>query len=401
MTQENHTLWSIKNFKMLIIHAGFGRYGFSSFDLVIIWVVLFLTHSPFLSGLADGMLSFPLFLSFFVGAYIDRTSKKKQLAILSGFARALSMLMIFVGIILRNEFLIILFIFLSAFLIGFTSDVLNSIRASWTKEFLDQRLYKAGTSAQSSVYSAAEGAGYISAGILISFGLAGSFLALFLVFSISIIPLIMITNLKKVDIEDEEILLKVKEGIKFIKSNAALSQIMLITFIGNFVLGMGGVIFAVLVQMQFHMSSFYFSLIFGFLLLGIVFGSTLARSISGRLGTIFLFTFLVIGFSLVSIYFINIIMLILVPAFIIGITTGILNVAAGSALLKIIPQDLMARVEGAFSTFSVGVVAFSGMIGGTIVQLVGYSYSFILLGAVIVIISPLSVIFKSLKVLVI
>ncbi len=138
-----------------------------------------------------------------------------------------------------------------------------------------------------------------------------------------------------------------------------------------------------------------------FLLLGIVLGSTLARSISGMLGTIFLFTFLVIGFSLVSVYLINIIMLILVPAFVIGVAIGILNVAAGSALLKIIPQNFMARVEGAFSTFSAGAVAFSGIIGGMIVQLVGYSYSFILLGAVIVIISPLSVIFKNLKMLVI
>jgi len=394
MYQNSTDKSKIENFRNLLINSTISRFGFSSFDLLIIWVVLYLTHSPFLSGLADGTLSFPLFISFIVGAYVDRISRKKILAVSASFLRSGSMIFIFASIMLRNDFLILISIYFSAFMIGFTSDILNSIRASWTKEFLDSEHYKSGTSIQSSLYSIAEGLGYVSSGILISQGMMGAFLGLFLIFTISVIPIFFIKDLKKIEMIDYGISNTLREGILFIKSHRVVMEIMIISFLANFIFGMAGIIFIVLVQLHFRLPSVFVSLIFGLLMLGIIVGSVYASKIGGKLGFISGINLFIIGTSLFSIYFMNNIFLVLIPDAIIGISIGIINVAIGTAVLKIIPQNMMARIQGAFSTFSVAVVSLSGMIGGIIVQITGYEGSFLLLGFVMIIMSPLSILFK-------
>jgi hypothetical protein len=279
-------------------------------------------------------------------------------------------------------------------MIGFTSDILNSIRASWTKEFLDSEHYKSGTSIQSSLYSIAEGLGYVSSGILISQGMMGAFIGLFVIFTISVIPIFFIKDLKKIEMIDSGISNTLREGILFIKSHRVVMEIMIISFLANFIFGMAGIIFIVLVQLHFRLPSVFVSLIFGLLMLGIIVGSVYASKIGGKLGFISGINLFIIGTSLFSIYFMNNIFLVLIPDAIIGISIGIINVAIGTAVLKIIPQNMMARIQGAFSTFSVAIVSLSGMIGGIIVQITGYEGSFLLLGFVMIIMSPLSILFK-------
>ncbi|MGC8546249.1 MAG: MFS transporter [Thermoplasmata archaeon] len=384
----------IKNFRILLINSTISRFGFSSFDLLVIWVVLYLTHSPFLSGLADGSLSFPLFISFIVGAYVDRVSRKKIMAVSASFLRSGSMIFIFTSIMLRNDFLILISIYFSAFVIGFTSDLLNSIRASWTKEFLDSEHYKSGTSIQSSLYSIAEGLGYVSSGILISWGMMDAFLGLFLIFTVSVIPIFFMGGLKKIEIVDSGISNTLREGILFIKSHRIIMEIIIISLLANFVFGMAGIIFIVLVQLHFRLPSVFVSTIFGLLMVGIIVGSLFANKLRGKVGFISSINLFVIGISLFSIYFINDIFLVLIPSTVIGISIGIINVAIGTAILKIIPQNMMARIQGAFSTFSVAIVSLSGMIGGIIVQITGYEGSFLLLGFIVIIMSPLSLLFR-------
>ncbi len=386
---------SNRNFKMLLVNSGFSRFGFSTFDLVIIWVVLYITHSPFLSGLADGMMAFPLFLSFVVGAYVDKISRKKNLAIVASFFRAISMLLIFIGIFFGNQLIVIIAIFISAFLIGFTSDILNSIRASWTKEFLSESQYKYGSSSQNTVNSLAEGIGYIASGFLIQMGFSGAFLALFVVFLLSVTPIIFIINAETtVENVEENISSTIIEGMNFVKKNRAIVQIMIIAIIVNFIFGMAGIIFIALVQVHFKLPPIYVSLIFVSLLIGIIGGSSFARILSGRVGPITLVNLVTVGFSLVSIYFIRAIMIVILPTLIIGFSIGITNVVVGTALLKIIPSDMMARIQGTFNTFSVAIVSVSGMIGGLIIQAFGYGGSFVILGIGIIIISPLPILFK-------
>ncbi|MGC8572272.1 MAG: MFS transporter [Candidatus Micrarchaeia archaeon] len=384
----------LKNFHLIVINSGFSRFGFSTFNLIIIWVILYMTKTPVLSGLGDGFLSVPLFFSFIVGAYVDRFNKKKILAILAGVIRSLSIIMIFIGIFLNNTLITLISIYISAFLIGFTSDIINSIRASWTKEFLNEENYKRGTSFSNIVYSFAEGIGYIASGILISFGSFFAFFTIFFVFSISVIPVIYIKSKNNNPMVDVQIFGLIKEGFMFIKNNKAIWQIMIISFIANLIFGMAGINFVTLVQLHYKLPGIYVSIIFAVLVFGIVFGSSIGRKIKGKLGRISIICFFIIGISLISIYFIPNIYLILIPATIIGLIIGIIDIAIGVTILKIIPQEMIARVQGTFNTFSVGIISFSGLIGGAGIQVIGVLNFFILMGAILIIILPMFFNFK-------
>lgn len=385
------------NFIFLMANSGISRFGFSSFNLIIIWIVLYITHSPFLSGLADGTLSFPLFISFFVGALVDKILRKKMLAIGASVLRSFSIFSIFYGLIISNELIILISIYLSAFAIGLTSDLLNSIRASWMKEFLSEDQYKKGTSSENSIYSLAEGTGYILSGFILGLGFIGAFAAIMIVFIVSILPLLLIKA------EESKIPVNtgmggvVKEGFEFIKSTPIIVEIMAMAFISNLIFGMSGIIFIVLVQLHYMLPSYYVSLIFGVLIISIVAGSLIGRKVRGRLGLISVLTFIIIGISLLSIYFIDNIFLVIPPSITIGLAIGILNVAFGTAVLKEVPQNMMARIQGAFSTFSIAVVSFSGMIGGILIQVVGYSKGFLVLGVAIIAVSPLFLLMREIN----
>jgi len=206
-----------RSFKLTVLNSGISRFGLSAFNLMIIWVILYETKNAFLAGLGDGILSLPLFLSFLVGAYVDRTRSKKELAVAAGLVRAFFLSSILFGFYLHNVIVILLSIYSSGFILGFTSDVLNSIRASWTKEFLTQEQYKHGSSVQSVAVSVAEGIGYLSSGIFLAFGFYNSFLVILLVFLISILPVIFVRSSAKPEVKSTAD--SAREGLNFIRGS--------------------------------------------------------------------------------------------------------------------------------------------------------------------------------------
>lgn len=384
MYQRKYPPSKQKNFILLLANSGISTFGFSLFNLIIIWSVLYITKSPFLSGLADGTLSFPLFISFFVGAIVDRIIRKKMLAIVAGVGRAFSIISILYGLIARNELTILISIYVSAFLVGLTSDLLKSIGSSWTKEFLSEDQYKNGASSQNSINLLGEGAGYVLSGFILVLGFSGAFAAIIVVFAVSIIPLFFISPEESKTKMNKSINGAFVEGLKFIVSSPLIMQIMFISFTGSLIFGISGIILIALVQLHYMLPSYYISMIFGVLIVGMASGSVVGRKVSGSVGKISVLTFIVIGFALISVYFINNIFIITIPSAIIGLATGILNVTLGTAILKIVPQDMMARIQGGFSTFSLAIVSFSGILGGLLAEGVGYTRSFLILGIAII-----------------
>jgi len=383
-----------RSFKLTVVNSGISRFGISAFNLMIIWVILYETKNAFLAGLGDGILSLPLFLSFVVGAFIDKTRSKKKLAVVAGLARGFFLSSILFGFYVHNTIIILLSIYSSGFILGFTSDVLNSVRASWTKEFLSQEQYKQGSSVQNIAVSIAEGVGYLSSGIFLAFGFYNSFLVILLVFLISVIPVIFVKSSAKP--ADRSTADSAREGLDFIRRNKPIWQMISISLVTNMMFGMAGIIFISLVQLKLHLPSYYASIIFTALILGMVSGSFLAPGFKGKLGTISLIMFLVLGSLTVSMSFIDDVFILLIPVVVAGIIIGILNVLLSSALLKIVPRTLMARVQGAFNTFSLAATFSSGMIGGAIIELTSVSSSLIILGAGVLASTPMWIIFREL-----
>jgi len=384
----------LKNFKLMTVNMGISRFGVSSFNLMIIWVLLYESHSPFLAGLGDGILSLPLFLSFIVGALIDKSGRKKAIAIWGGVARAVSLSTIFLGFYVNSVMLIVISIYVTGFLIGLTSDILNSVRASWTKKLLTEEQYKSGSSILQTVSSMAEGAGYIASGLFLALGFLDSFISIFVIFIISLAPLLFMRVEESTEVKSA--MDSIIEGLKFIRESKAIMQVMAIALLGNMIFGMAGILFTTLVQVHFKLLPIYVSIIFFIFIVGMIIGAMLSRHVNGKVGNISVVSYAIMGISLVSISMLNNIFLIIFPALIIGFVIGIIDVILNTAILKLLPQNLMARIQGAFNTFSLAATFVSGMLGGILIQLTSSTESFLVIGILILAMTPLWFLFREL-----
>ena len=115
-------------------------------------------------------------------------------------------------------------------------------------------------------------------------------------------------------------------------------------------------------------------------ILGLIVGSFVANKIRGKLGVISMVIFFFTGALIALVSFLNSIFFVMIPAVVIGILVGIANVIYGASMLHIVSQEFMARISGAFNTFSVAATFSSGMLGGAIIQLTSVSDSFLVVG---------------------
>lgn len=384
-----------RDYKVLVSSMGISRFGTSTFNLVILWVILSVTsNNAFLAGLGDGLISLPLFMSFFVGAFIDSSIHKKSLAYIASLLRAIFLVSVLFGIYYNHPLVTLITIYASGFMVGLTSDVLNSIRANWTKQFLAEELYKAGSSFSNSVGYAAEGFGFAASGIFLALGSIHSFDAIILVFIASLVPLFLIHPNEIT--EKKNTINSAKEGFSFISKTKSLKQIMVIALIANLVFGMSGIVFIALVKIKLGLPPYYVSVIFLLFIVGTIIGSAVAPRFKGKIGKLSFVTFSFLGLSILTIPFLNNILYIILPALVIGTMIGLVNVFLNTAFLKIIPTEMMARVNGAFNTFSLGATFSSGMLAGLIIQLTSVSVSFFVIGFGVLVANPLWLIFRDL-----
>ncbi len=125
-------------------------------------------------------MTLPLMLSIAVGSFVERTNIKKELAIVATVTRVILVMAIICSLSINNY--IILSIFLVTFLIGFTSDIINTIRASWMKVFLSESQYKSDVSIMSSATMLFEGLGFAISSLIIALGNVKSFIFLDIIF---------------------------------------------------------------------------------------------------------------------------------------------------------------------------------------------------------------------------
>ena len=341
-----------KGFKLTIANAGISRLGTSAFDLMILWIVLEVTHSAFLAGLGEGLLSLPLFFSFILGALIDKMSHKKLMALVAGLVRAGSLAAVILSLLVGSAFALIASIYLSALVIGFTSDIMNSVRATWTKEFLSEAQYKSGSSISSSISTLFDAAGYALSGLILSIDYLNAFLILIAIFLVATAPLLLINEGKTLEVPFSP-LESMKEGLAFIRGHKAIAEALI--------------------------------------------GSAGASKIRGRLGYIASSSVAVAGASSLAMGFSSSALIDVLPALIMGVAVGVLTVAMTTAFLKIVPYDMMARVQGGFNTFTLAVTFASGALGGALVALIGARGSFMFVGVFVLISSVLWLGFKDLS----
>lgn len=383
------------NFKFMTAHTAIARTASSAFAISIIWITLKLTYSPLISGFADGMISLPLFMSFVFGAYIDHMKTKKGLSILSSSVRSVSVLILVIAVLYNIFWVRVLAIYTVAFVIGMTSDILNSIRGSWTKQFLNETQYKSGMSLLESVSTVAQGAGYVISSFMLVFGIVTATYGISLIFLVSVFPLIMIRDRDGgVVVETEPFGKSMRSGLSYIGKSGVLKAGIYITLFANLAFGAIGIFFAYLVDIVFQMTALYYGLLFFSLTLGIVAGSITASKVKGKLGLLNAIFVSGIGILMMSLSLFNTIYPDFAISFGMGLFIGIVNVISQAGILSVVKQEMMARVTGAISTFGLGITFLSGGIGGTLISVFTLNWSFVIIGAIVVGVGISATVFK-------
>lgn len=385
-----------EGFKFLVAEMGVSRLGVSAFDLMIIWILLHFTGSPVLAGLGDGALSLPLAASFFVGAAVDRLRRRKLIAIAASTARAAALMPLLLAIAVGSSMGVVAASYAAAFLIGFTSDVLNSVRGVWSKELLGEGEYKAGSGAYNAVGSLAEALGFGVPGLLLGLGYAYSMAILAAVLASSLIPLAAV-RAPPGSSSSMDAAASVREGVRFIGESAFLRELIVVGLIVNLVFGMSGVLFTDLIQVRFDMPPIYMSMLLFTIMTGSIAGSAAAPRVKGSIGAIGAACMTSIGLAAIAIGASNNVFLDVVPAAVIGVGLGVVNVAVSAAMLKAIPRGMMARAQGAFNTFALTATFASGAVGGLLISAVTLRGAFLLLGAVLILVNLLWLRFKALS----
>jgi MFS family permease len=381
---------------MMITGGTISRAGTSAFALMILWISLKLTGVPLIAGLADGLFSAPLFLSFIVGTMIDRTTHKKWIAVVSALCKAFSILLLYLAVLLNFFYSTVFLIFLCVLALGFATDVNNAVRSSWTKTFLSESDYKKGSAQINILESIAQLTGYAISGVFLYIGLVRGIYALVLIFLLAALPILLIkTGLHETNAPEKKDGLM--EGIAFLKGTRILQQIIFIGMLANIAIAMLGIGFTVLIQKDLKLPALYFSLIFIAISLGIIAGSVLSSRVKGKLGNIVFMSLLLISLSLFSLTLVHSVYLMYAPVFLAGFGVGLVNTPAQTALLREIPENMIARSMGLFNMLALSGTFLSGTIGALVIELSSVRVLFALMGVMMGIGALSALVFKEMR----
>ena len=384
-----------RNYRLIVYNSAISRAGTSGFQLAILWIALLLTKSPVLAGFADGMSALPLMLSFVFGAIVDRLVSKRALAIVISTLRAFSILALFVAISYSSLILEVLSIYFVAFVIGMSTDVLNSIRSSWTKQFMEESQYQSGVSLLQSITAVAEAVGYAISGLLILLGLQFAIYSFSLIFAVSIAPLILIKGEKTQNTaQEKDVKTSVREGMKFIFGDTRMRAMVIIIMATNLTIGTVGIFVVYLVEVHFRLSAIYYTSMALSVTIGIIAGSVIGSKAKGKVGHYSIGTIFPIALLLFAIGNLSSVYPDYAAILVIGILVGVVNVVVNTAVMRIVGQEMMGRISGAFNTFGISITFVSGAIGGTLIQLLTMRGAFILISVILGAVSFIPLFFR-------
>lgn len=387
-----------KDFKLLLASFGLSRGASTLFTIVLLWIVLAETKSSLIMGLVSGVGSLPMLLSFLVGAMIDSSTKKKSIFVLGGIIRVFAALGVLVSIIEGIVQLEIFAFFVSVFMMGFSGDLINSIRMVWTKRLLPDSQMKRGSSAYQIMGTTISAVGEISSGILLEIGFTISLAVIvFLFLGFSIISLAINVVSENPTREPGKVRIKhhfLKE-LKSIGSNTVFKQTLIIGIFLNLPFNMIFVFLVFLVQVHFALPPLYLGIALLLDSAGSIAGAYLAQRFMKHSFWLVPLSALT-GMSLISIGFLPGIYFVLAIMGASGIMFGAVGVIVSTVLLKKVQEGVMAGSMGAFNMLANSTSIYSGFLAGILILFVGVRFGFVIAGTTILIVSLLSLRFKEL-----
>jgi MFS family permease len=348
------------------------------------WLVFQLTNSAFLLGVVGFLSSVPVFvLSLFGGVLADRVNKRNILI----FTQTAFMLLAFVLAVLTYLKLIttgqIMFI---AVLNGVVMAFDAPSRQSVVVELVGKKHLSNAIALSSVAFNSSRIIGPAIAGLLVSYiGMSGCFFVNGISFFAVIIALLLIKiDNGKVPNKNKKAWHDLIEGVVFIKNNRLL--LLLIMIVG--VMSLFGVSYVILMPIFANQVLNVGVRGLGVLMSGVGFGALIGALMLARLGdfqhkgkflvgSIFIFSFSLVVFSLSRNYIFSIIVL----SFLGG--SSVTAMALINTLLQTrVNDELRGRVMSMFMLTFAGIMPFGNLIAGSLSQIIGVSSAVLVSGIV-------------------
>lgn len=369
-------------FRIFASSKFFSSLAGSVFSILLPWLVITVTGSPLITGVADGLISIALLLSFISGTFVDRSRAKKGLFALSMFGLAAAYLVMgaALGEPLYNEKIGLIFI--AAFMIGVFDDVQDTVSAFFDRILLKDHQVNPGMSLRRSILAISSLLGYVASAFFIS---SGFYFTVLTIAILTVIPAFMIMPVRYEDApsdREEKFISSLRGGINEFLGNPVLKQLFMLASVTNFFWGMLTVSFVVLVEQYLTLSIFHFSALMVSLEIGVLLGNVISsrlRSLKGSffMGTMFAWGFIFLGASYMA--YIDLFLPLAVLVMGAGMVSGMTVVFVEGTIIKNTPREMMARIFGSMKTLFSGFSFLSGTVAGVLLTFIRAPFIFVVI----------------------
>jgi MFS family permease len=341
-----------------------------------------LTRSPILVALATTLLWLPwLLVSLFAGAAADRHDRRR-IMVVATWSRVV--LLGLVAALAAFDGLSLPVLYATVFIAG-TAAVFSDTSAQSMLPMIVQReqLPKANGRLVAVQTVANQFLGAPLAGILVGVAAAAVFGAVGLCFALAGVLLLRIRGTFRV-VQDvrRPMRREIADGLRFLWKHRVLRNLAISS--GLFNLGSNAymavfVLWLVGSQSQVGLSEAGYGFAVGAVGVGAVVGSLLVERIAPRLGTARTYSlgFLVLSLLLAVPVLVPTPVMVFVAVVPIGACVGIVNVLVVSMRQRMVPPQLLGRVNASYRMIGLGCVPVGAILGGLVAQLVALQASFI------------------------
>jgi MFS family permease len=389
-----------KNFRLYWIGQCVSLVGTWTQNIGQSWLILSLTGSPLLLGILGAVQFLPITLfSLFAGVFIDKYPKRRILLI----TQTVSMLLAFILSALvfthhvRYEYVLTL-----ALILGFSNTIDMPTRQSFTIEMAGKEDLMNAIALNSATFNLARILGpAIGAIVLATFGAGWCFLLNGFSF------MAVIASLLKIEVKpyvrekvlSSNMLKEIMDGLKYIVSEPSLLQtLLMVLVVGIFVFNFN-ILIPVFTKTVLHKSEKVYGLLMSALGAGSLLGALMVtvRSKSGPKLKVLIGSSIMISISLISVSFTKNFYL----ASLLLIVTGIFNIwfstTANSTLQMTSKNEYRGRVMSVYSLVFAGATPIGNMFAGITSDRLGANTSFLLSGALTILLIALILFLSKIK----
>ena len=388
MLNDPDALESRTNFSLVISEISISTLATSIFTVLILWVAISYTSSPLVTGATAGLMSAPMLASAVIGAYVDRSGRKRTPAVAGTLMKAASPLLLLPVYLYGSSYLSVLSLFASALLFGFSIDLLVPVRAIWGQRFLPERKYVKGWSSAGVATRASRLAGYLASGILVAASIANTILIVFLLYVVSIVPILLMPRISgRSGLPGIGGIMA--DGLHLIRHTRVVLSVVAISAFSALFLGMTETVSTVMVGSVFFLGPEFLSFIFFAISSGGMIGSIYmaARKEVNDVREKLAFYFLAEGFVLLVAWALPDFSTMLIVFFVLGFFSGLASPLGTALLFKYTEKERMGTVQGIMDTFGTSFNSIAGVLAGAIMSVSFPGTAFLIMAAGLIVLS--------------